>query len=114
MNNNFIDIWGITTTQINWFPITTFEEIIQNVAVILTTIAGTVPLDRRIGMPITSIDEPMQRGMMELTIFAIETIQEYEPRVEVQEVDFATNPADALDGKLYPKVTVRILDEYFI
>jgi len=112
MNNNLFTILGLTTTRINWFPTTVFEEIIQNVAVLMTTVVGTVTLDRRLGIMATFIDEPIPRGMMQLSIFLLETIQEYEPRVEVLEVDFAPNPVDAMDGKLYPRVKVRILDEY--
>lgn len=112
MKNNIFTILGLNTAIINWFPQTALEEILQNVAVLLTTIIGTVPLDRRLGIPLTFIDEPMQRGMIKLSIFAVETLQEYEPRVVVQEIDFVPNPEAALDGKLYPRVVVRVLDEY--
>ena len=73
---------------------------------------GTVPLDRRLGLPFSFIDDPQPRGMMKLTIFLLETIQEYEPRVRVQEIDFVPDPDAALDGKLYPRVKVMIPDEY--
>ena len=103
---------GLDTTRINWFPGTVIEEILQNVTVLLTTVVGSVPLDRELGINATFIDDPLPRGMMQATIFAIETLREYEPRVDVQEIDFAPNPEAALDGKLYPRVVVRILDEY--
>ena len=112
MNNNVFIILGLDTTAINLFPQTIVEEILQNVAVLITTVIGTVPLDRRLGVPITFIDEPQPRGMMKLTIFMLETIQTYEPRVQVQEIDFVPNPEAALDGKLYPRVKVVIPDEY--
>ena len=109
---NIHTITGIDTTQINMFPQTVVEEILQNVMVLITTIVGLVTLDRRLGISVTFIDEPITRGMMQASIFALETIQEYEPRVEVMEVDFAPNIAEALDGRTYPRVVVRILDEY--
>ena len=112
MRNNIYTILGIDTRAINWFPETTLEEILQNVMILLTTVAGTVPLDRKLGIPAAFIDEPMQRAQTKLSIFALETLQEYEPRVHVQEIDFVPNPDDAMDGRLYPRVVVRILDEY--
>ena len=112
MRDNIYTILGLDITQINWFPQTTIEEILQNVMVLLTTVVGTVPLDRELGINATFIDEPLPRAMMQVTIFAMETIGEYEPRVEVREIDFVPRPDAALDGKLYPRAVVRILDEY--
>ena len=112
MSSNVYAIFGIDVTKINWFPQTTVEEILQNVMVLLTTVVGSVPLDRELGINATFIDDPLPQGMMQASIFALETIQEYEPRVEVQEVDFVPYPSAAQDGKLYPRVVVRILDEY--
>lgn len=114
MTNNIFDIIGFSIADINLFPRTTIEEIIQNISILLTTMVGTVPLDRNLGLDATAIDEPLPRAMMKLTIFTLETIQEYEPRVEIQEVDFVPHPDNALDGKLYPKVVFRILDEYLV
>ena len=114
MNNHIFTIIGVSTAQINWFPETILEEILQNVAILLTTIIGTVPLDRKLGLPITFIDEPQPRGMMQLSIFVLETLQEYEPRVVVTEVDFVPDPNAAMHGTLYPRVVVRILDEYLV
>ena len=114
MRNNILDIFGIDTAGINLFPQTTAEEIIQNVSVLLTTVVGSVPLDRRLGLNPIFIDEPQARAMMELRIFAIQTLQDYEPRVEVTEVDFVPRPDNAQDGRLYPRAVVRILDEFII
>jgi len=112
VKDNILTILGIERSQINWFPQNIIEEIIQNVAVLLVTIVGSVPLDRNLGLDATFIDEPSPRGMMKFRIFAIETIQQYEPRVEITEVDFIRRPNEASDGRLYPRIKVRILDEY--
>ena len=112
MRDMVLTIRGIDTTRINWFPSTVVEEIIQNVAVLMTTIEGTVPLDRNLGITAKIIDEPHPRAMMELSVHLVNAIQEYEPRVQVLEVGFAPNELAALDGKLYPEMVVRILDEY--
>lgn len=112
MSNNIHTIFGIDTGRINWFTESVIEEILQNVAVLITTVRGSVVLDRNLGIDASFIDEPSPRGMMKASIFLLETIQEYEPRVHVQSVDFAPDPNAAMDGKLYPRVVVRILDEY--
>jgi len=112
MNEIFHTLMGIDLRQINMFPRSVHEEIVQNVRMLLSTIQGTVPLDRELGLTNNFIDDPSPRGMMRFAIFALETIQDYEPRVEVTEVDFAPHPDAALDGRLYPRVKVRILDEY--
>jgi len=111
-NQIFYTLMGIDLRNINMFPNSVQEEILQNVMMLLLTIRGTVPLDRDLGLTNSFIDDPSPRGMMRFAIFVLETIQEYEPRVEVSEVDFAPRPNDALDGRLYPRVRVRILDEY--
>jgi len=112
MNEINHTVMGIDFRQINMFPKTVHEEILQNVMMLLLTIKGTVPLDRELGLTNSFIDDPSPRGMMQFAIFALETIQDYEPRVEVSEVDFAPSPDSVLDGRLYPRVKVRILDEY--
>ncbi|MCL2392629.1 MAG: hypothetical protein FWC66_08530 [Oscillospiraceae bacterium] len=113
MNNQiFHTLMGIDLRNINMFPNSVHEEILQNVMMLLRTIRGTVPLDRDLGLTNTFIDDPSPRGMMRFAIFVLETIQEYEPRVEVTEVDFAPRPDDAMDGRLHPRVVVRIFDEY--
>lgn len=112
MKNNIISIIGIRLNTINLFPETLVEEVVQNIQTLLSTVVGSVPLDRELGLEVAFIDDPEPRGMMRLSIFALETIQEYEPRVEVKSVDFVPLPDEAFDGKMYPKVTVRIRDEY--
>ena len=112
MNNNIHTIFGIDVRRVNWFPESVIEEILQNVAVLITTVRGSVVLDRSLGIDARFIDEPSPRGMMKASIFLLETIQDYESRVHVQKIDFEPNLDAALDGKLYPRVVVRILDEY--
>ena len=105
-------VFGIDLREINMFPKTKFEEIMQNVRMILSTAQGTVPLDRNLGLSAAFIDAPMQKAMMTFTVFATETIQDYEPRVVVEEIEWLPRHVEALDGRLYPRVKVRILDEF--
>ncbi|MFW5497758.1 MULTISPECIES: GPW/gp25 family protein [unclassified Maridesulfovibrio] len=85
-------------------------EILQNVRIILSTIRGTVPFDRLFGLTITYIDKPIPEAMAEFRGDAIQTVQKYEPRVSVTSVDFKAKPDEAMDGRLYPVVRVRIKD----
>ena len=114
MIRDIFEIIGGRKQKINLFPTTALEEILQNVRMILTTVAGSVPLDRAFGLTVSFIDDPEPRGMMKARIFLLEAIQDYEPRVEVTEVDFAPDTESALDGRLFPKVRVRIPDECLV
>ena len=108
----FHTLMGIDLREINMFPRTTIEEILQNVRMLISTVRGTVPLDRELGLTNSFIDDPLPKGKARFAIFMIETIQDYELRVRVTNVDFAPRLDDALDGRLYPRVKVMISDEY--
>ena len=105
-------VLGIDLREINMFPKTAFEEIIQNVRMILSTVQGTVPLDRGLGLPAAFLDAPVQRAMAAFAVFAAEAIQDCEPRVAVEEIEWLPRPGAALDGRLYPRVKVRIPNEF--
>jgi len=85
-------------------------EILQNVRMILSTAKGSVPLDREFGLSITFIDRPMPEAMAEFRGEAITEVQRLEPRVKVVSVEFKERPDDAMDGRLYPVVRVKIKD----
>jgi len=108
MRERLLEILGIDTRTINWFPTTTEEEIMQNVAVLLTTIKGSVVLDRELGIDASFIDTPIPRGMFSLAMDILRTIEQYEPRVVVEEIEFVPNNESALDGRLYPRVVLRL------
>lgn len=81
------------------------NEIAQNIRTILTTIRGTVPLDRGLGMDITALDTPIEWAKAQLTAQVYDVLQEYEPRAEVLEVDFKE---EGRGGKLIPIVKYRL------
>lgn len=101
-----LDIAGKSTTTLYWQPENELEEIIQNVRTILTTLKGTVPLDREFGMDASLVDTPTSSIEGRLTVEIMETVERYEPRVQVRSVDFE---GDAMDGSVYPRVRVVIL-----
>lgn len=85
------------------------EEILQNVAVILSTPQCSVPLERGTGMPMRFLDKPMNVAQAMAVAEIMEAISEQEPRVNVVEVTFKTDEANP--GKLVPTVEVEIINE---
>lgn len=78
------------------------EELIQNARTILTTLRGTCPLDRSMGLEAGDIigrNALASRGAY--SVQAIEQIETYEPRLSVVGIDFAMG-----DQKMIPKVVL--------
>lgn len=86
-------------------------EILQNVRTILGTIRGTVPLDRTFGLPGTFLDSPTPEAMATYTGEVVDEVERQEPRCIVVRIVFQPLTADAMDGRLYPVVTVDIEED---
>lgn len=91
--------------KINLEPKTTREEILQNVAVILSTPKFSVPLDRGLGLAQRFLDKPIQVAQPVLISEVLEALEEYEPRVQVDDVTFELGERP---GALIPVVEVSI------
>lgn len=98
-----------TAKEINLAPETTVEEILQNVATIISTPKNTVPLDRGFGLSQRFVDMPMPTAQAILVSEVFDAIEKYEPRAEVVEVTFEQD--DATPGKLIPRVEVNIIGD---
>lgn len=85
------------------------EEILQNVAVIISTPQCSVPLERGTGLPMRFIDKPINVAQAMAVAEIIENVSEQEPRVNVVEVTFEVDEDNP--GKLIPTVEVEIVDE---
>lgn len=96
----------ITTAplNVNFAPATVIEEVVQNVRTIITTMVGTVPLDRDFGLDASFVDSPMAAARALITASLIDKIGKYEPRAKVIAVTYR---GDA-DGKLTPSLEVEI------
>lgn len=94
---------------INFAPATAVEEILQNVRTIITTPKFSVPLDRDFGLTMTMLDDPMPAAQAKLTAEIIAAIHRWERRVRVTNVSYVEGVGDAMDGRLIPKVRVRII-----
>jgi len=96
------------TEDINLAPQTVIEEVVQNVAMIISTPQFTVPLMREFGLPMRFIDKPIQAARSLLIAEIYDAIEKYEPRAIIQSVSFEE---DHEAGKLIPKVEVKINGE---
>ena len=86
------------------FGATGVEEILQNVAFIISTPLMSCPLDRAFGWKV-GIDKPIHIAKARIASQLTEAIHTFEPRVTVSEVLF---DGDGIKGKLMPKVRVSI------
>lgn len=93
--------------KINLAPETVEEEILQNVAVILSTPKFSVPLDRGLGLAQRFLDKPIQLAQSILVSEVLEAIEQYEPRVQVDNVSYELGKRP---GALIPVVEVSIID----
>lgn len=86
------------------------RSVLQNIAVILSTPRGTVPLYREFGLDWSFMDKPMPLAKALMVAPVREAIERWEPRARVLDVSFSGDPARP--GRLIPTVEVDIdLDE---
>lgn len=92
--------------HVRWSESDTVNSVIQNIAIILSTSLGSVPLYREFGLDMTFVDkpEPVARVLM---IAAVQTaIPRWEPRATVRSVTPQADPDQP--GRLRPLVEVDI------
>lgn len=87
---------------------TGLADIIQCLRTLLCTIQGTVFLDRKLGLSVDMIDEPVT-DLSKIHQFVYEAIEEYEPRVEVLGVK---QKFDNEEGKAFFEVLLDIDEKY--
>ncbi|MCG8632247.1 MAG: hypothetical protein MI863_00385 [Desulfobacterales bacterium] len=86
-------------------------EIIQNVKTILSTIKGTVPLDREFGVTGEYVDKPQPVAQALYAADVVTEVEKQEPRVKVTHVFWRPSPVAAMDGKLEPVVRIKIIGD---
>lgn len=84
-------------------------SILQNVAMILSTPKGSVPMYRDFGISIEAVDRPIQAAKALLRGQVKEAVEQYEPRVEVVGVSFEQDRSDP--SRLVPTVEVKIVGD---
>ena len=76
-----------------------FADVKQCIETLLSIRAGSVPLDRNLGIDYDSVaGYPLNVAKNMLSLEIIEKVNIYEPRVEVKSIDFEIGP----DGQLIP------------
>lgn len=93
--------------NINLYPATKLEEIMQNINTLLLTPKYSVPLDRSFGLDMSFIDRPPLQARAAISADVFQAIQKYEPRVKVEKVSFTVGGANG--EKLIPKVQVSLV-----
>ncbi len=84
----------------------TVEAILRNVAVILATPQGSVPLYRDFGLPWDFVDKPIPIARTMMVAPIREALERWEPRAAFAAIDFQLDPARP--GRLIPVVEVEI------
>ena len=87
----------------------TVKSVLQNVAVILATPKGTVPMYRDFGVNTEFLDLPMPVAKVRMIAEIREAVEAWEPRARVVGVRFSEEAA--AEGVLIPVVEVEIVDE---
>lgn len=82
------------------------SSVLQNIAVILTTPKGSVPLYRDFGINTKILDKPMPIAKVLMISEVREAIERWESRATVQNITFFEDLSNP--GKLVPKVEVEI------
>lgn len=83
------------------FGLTGIDSIKQNIQVIASTFAGTVPLDRAFGISPDVVDQPDIIAQALLTNELMAAIAEFEPRAEVTSIEFEQGQEEAEKGKYF-------------
>ena len=91
--------------DIIFIPASEYEEILQNVRTIITTMKKTVPMDREFGIDGELIDLPIAAAQAKLTGAIVAAVAKYEPRAQVVSVDYEGKETD---GTLQPKVRIKL------
>ena len=99
---------AFTPGKLNLAPETLEEEVLQNVAIIVSTPKFSVPLDRGLGLAQRFIDKPIQVAQSILISEVLDAVEEYEPRAEVTNVTFEAGetPEQALIRELQEEVGI--------
>jgi phage baseplate assembly protein W len=100
-----MDLSGANVTVDPNFTAIKQEEILRNVAVILSTPVGTVPWDRDFGVDFDVVDLPINKIKARYTVEVITKIKKYEPRAKVVKVTFEYV---GTSGVIKPKVVLAI------
>lgn len=78
------------------------EELDRQLSVLLSTVEGTVPLDRELGLNTDFADKPPQLAKTLYTAEVTKKVAKFIPSVRVREITWSQPE----DGKLIPRVVI--------
>lgn len=87
----------------------TVNATLRNIAVMLATRKGSVPLYREFGIPWDFVDKPMPVAKAMMVAPVREALERWEPRAAFVDIDFRQDLSRP--GQLIPIVEVEISDE---
>jgi hypothetical protein len=90
--------------EINFAPSSVVDEVLQNIAMILSTVKGTVPLDRGFGISDRFVDRPVTAAQALIRADIYEAIERYESRAQIVDIIIDYN----ISGSLTIKTEVKI------
>ena len=90
--------------EITFSAADTAEDVQRCIAVLLSTRADSVAMDREFGLSWDFVDLPVEAAQAALTAEIVAKIAKYEPRAQVQNVTYTIGD----DGTLLPHVEVTI------
>ena len=79
------------------------QAVLRNIAVLLATRKGSVPLYRDFGLDVSYLDHPLDLAQNLFAVAAMEAVERWEPRVQVTGVSFV---ADGAEGSMKAKVVI--------
>lgn len=82
------------------------NAVLQNIALVLATPKGAVPMYRDFGLSQEFVDKPAPVAKVLMIAGVREAIEQWEPRATVLGITFEENPLEP--GRLVPKVEVEI------
>ncbi len=88
----------------NLFTTNEQEQIKRNVELILSTVKGSVPLNRDFGLDISFVDMPTAKVAALARKQIYEQVKKYEPRATIKSISFKI---DEIDGIVKPKVEIK-------
>lgn len=98
------DLMIVNDNAINFMPENEHKEILQNVITICTTLKGSVPMDREIGVSPKIIDEPVNIARAKISSEIIDAVRKFEPRAKVTRLNFEEDE----NGEMKVRIRIRI------
>lgn len=108
MNQNY-QIRAADLTRIRFNERDPAASVLQNIALLLSTPKGSVPLYREYGLPVTFLDKPTPVAKRAMNADVREALQRWEPRARFISIAFEEDISQP--GTLWPVVEVRIVGE---